>query len=287
MIPRDYVISVDEALIIQDVPLHSRPMGVLARWMSHRGLSGNVLDERYYAPLMAVYSDLYPEGDFGTPPMLEGGVGFRDQVFLAHANLGFGEFSVDPIDCIRIPYKALLQMHRNYPDQFWHSYYVVADIWDFAYVINHIGGNDETAGLLRNAAGHITAAARALQASGDAAAAVQSACLVAELAMKGVLAHRGMVEADRRRLSHRLSDLVEEIIAIAPNANDEYLRASVQAFPDYIDCRYQHHGMNKIELIKLMHSSQFVAAEAVRRVTDRNLAAQIAASADVPARKNW
>lgn len=287
MIPEDYIISIDEELINQGVPLYSRPMGVLARWMRDKGIRGSILDKRLYTPLREAYDRLYPDGDFGTPPMLEGGVGFRDQVFPVRANIAYGTVSIDPKKCIEISDDSLLKIWRNYPEQVWRSYYVVADVWDFAYGVSDIHGCDEAVALLGNAHGHVTSAARALQAKGDGAAAVQSACLVAELAMKGVLAHKGMSEPDRRRLNHRLPDMVEKIIAIASSPNDEHLRASAQSFPNFIDSRYQHHGMNKVDLINLMHSSQFIAAEAVRRVTNRNLAAQMNASADVPNRETW
>lgn len=287
MIPREYIVSADAELIEQGVPLHSRPMGVMARWMRDNGIEGNILDERINDPLREVYDQLYPEGKFGIPPMLEGGVGFRDQVFPVRANVAYGRVSIDPKNFIEISEDSLLVIWRNYPDQFWHCYYVFADVWDFAYGVSDLRGNGDVAALLENACGHITSAARALQAPGGAAAAVQSCCLAAELSMKGVLAHAGISDGERRHLSHQLPNIVEEIIKIASTHDDDHLRNSIQSFPNFVDSRYQHHGMSMINLIKLMHSSQFVAAEVTRRVTDRNLAAQINACPDVPARETW
>lgn len=287
MISREYIIPTDEKLIEQGVPLHSRPMGVMAHWMRDNGIQGNILDEKLYAPIRDTYGQLYPEGKFEIPPMLEGGVGFRDQVFPVRANVGYGTFSIDPKNCIDIPEDALLVIWQNYPEQFWRSYYVVADIWDFAYGVGDLRGTDDVTALLGNACGHITAAARALQNQGGAAAAVQSSCLAAELSMKGVLAHAGLGEGDRRRLSHRLPDMVEEIIKIASTPQDDRLRNSVQSFPNYVNSRYQHQKINMISLINLMHSSQFIAAEVIRRFTNRNLAAQMNSNPDVPARETW
>lgn len=287
MIPEEFVIQIDDELLQDGVALHARPMGVLARWMRDNGISGDILDERYYSPLRQAYDRLYPEGDFGLPPMLEGGVGFRDQVFLVRANVGFGTFAIDPKDSIEISQSALLQVWQNSPRQFWRSYYVVADIWDFAYGASDLRGNAETDALLANAHGHITAVARALRAAGNAAAVVQSACLVAELSMKGVLAQAGVPEPDRRRLGHHLPELAEAVIARMPNSDDDRLRSTVQAFPNFINSRYEHHGMSRIGLIDLMHRSQFVAADSVRRLTERNLAGQLNDDTSFPARETW
>ena len=221
------------------------------------------------------------------PPLLEGGVGFRDQVFLTRINVGFGTFAINPRNCIAIAENEIEQVFRNYPDQFWRSQYVVADLLDFAFGSDDLRGGGESEELLRNASGHITAAARTLQSSGDAAAAVQSSCLAAELSFKGVLAHLGLSEPERRKLGHRLDTAAERLIALAPSPSDQNLRAVLKKFPDYVQSRYVRHGLSRLDLIDLMHTSQFVAADAVRRVTTRNLASQIEADPETPARASW
>ncbi|WP_205418298.1 hypothetical protein, partial [Pseudomonas coronafaciens] len=51
----------------------------------------------------------------------------------------------------------------------------------------------------------------------------------------------------------------------------------VAQFPDYVGTRYATHGMTRIELMVLAMRAQFVAAEALRRVSDRDFASMLEA----------
>lgn len=78
---RSFIEKTDAALIRRDVPLHARPFHVVTEWMKANRISGDVLSPEIWEPLMAIYRQLYPTGDFSVPSMLEGFVGFRDRAY--------------------------------------------------------------------------------------------------------------------------------------------------------------------------------------------------------------
>lgn len=55
-------------------------------------------------------------------------------------------------------------------------------------------------------------------------------------------------------------------------------------FLNYVESRYASHGLNRLELMALAMRAQFVAAEAIHRVSDRNMAAFMEALPDCPQR---
>jgi hypothetical protein len=266
----------DSELIEKDVPLDKRPFKVAIEWMRTSGISGDILAPELWEPLMAIYHQLYPSGDFSMPGLLESFVGFRDRAYIARVNIAFGTVTFDPLKCIDITTDELDVIWRHNPTQVWRAIYSVADLWDFAYGVNDLRGQSSDADQLwSNAKSAITATARTLVGGYDVNSAVQTACLSAELTMKGMLAFIGWSEDKRKKLSHRLVDLAEAVITCRPNDNDELLRSACSNFPDYVKTRYEHHGLSRVQLVALGMRGQFVAAEVLRRVSDRNLAGEI------------
>ncbi|WP_216332560.1 hypothetical protein [Rhizobium sp. X9] len=277
-IPPEFVVEQDRELIRQDLKLHQRPFHVALAWMKHQKIVGQIFDESIWGPLMAIYRQLYPSGDFSMPALFEGGVAMRDRMYKVRVNVGFGEFAINPVECIEIPRQELELLFRLEPEQAWRAFHSVGDLIDFAYGVDDLQhGNAEGYELLSNARSSIAATARTLQGDLDLDAAVQSACLSAELAMKGALSVIGWEEPRYRRLSHRLPDAAEALITERPRASDDLLRVACARFPDYVGTRYRSHGMTRHQLMMLAMRAQFVAADAVRRVTQRDLGAQLEA----------
>ncbi|MBJ2264261.1 hypothetical protein HBO19_27145 [Pseudomonas sp. WS 5021] len=277
-IDKEFVWQRDEELITQGLKLHQRPFHVAMAWMKANRISGDVFDKAMWDPLMAIYHTLYPEGDFSMPAMLKGGVALRDQMYPVRIAIGYGSVSVDLIECIEIPRDELEFIFEQYPEQGWRAFYGVADLWDFAYGVSDLEhGTGDAPQLLANARSSLTATARILAGDIDIDAAVQTICLTAELALKGALAARGWTEAQYRKLSHHLVKLAEALIGEVSTAHDDRLRGAIALFPDYVGTRYASHGMTRIELMVLAMRAQFVAAEALRRVSDRDLASRLEA----------
>jgi hypothetical protein len=93
--------------------------------------------------------------------------------------------------------------------------------------------------------------------------------------MKGVLAKLGVDEARRRKLGgngHGLSAIAKALVQEVPGPSDARLVRAAAEFPNHVTSRYAAHGLKRIELIELAMKAQFVAADAVRRVTSRDFA---------------
>lgn len=280
-----FVIKKDNELLAQDVPLYARPLQVGVAWMREKRFSGNLLDTAFSDPLMAIYRRLYPTGDFAMPAMLVGGVAFRDQMYVARANIGYGEVNVDPLKCIDINRQELEFLFKHFPEQVWRGFYAVCDLWDFGYGVDDvITLRTPSEELLMNARSSLAATPRILSGEVDIDTAVQTTCLTAELAMKAALKHLGATDKELKDLSHHLPKLAGALIAKKPTSFDAKLVTAASKFPDYVDTRYSSHGLMRIQLMELAMRAQFVAAEAVRRISDRNMAGDMEARPDTPAR---
>jgi hypothetical protein len=270
-IARAFVEKNDSVLITKNIPLHTRPFSVAIEWMKFAGISGDILAPDIWEPLMAIYHQLYPTGDFSIPSMLEGFVGFRDRAYIARVNISFGTVAVDPVKCIDITSDELNIIWRNDPVEVWRAIYSVADLWEFAYGVEDLKGQSMGADQLwNNGQSAIAATSRTLVGGYDIDSVVQSSCLSAELAMKGMLSFVGWPEKKFKSLNHRLGDIAEAVISEKPSDNDETLRSACANFPDYVKTRYQQHGLSRVQLIELGMRAQFVAAEALRRLSDRD-----------------
>lgn len=283
-----FVVRMDKELIKQDVPLYARPFRVVMAYMDENKISGDFLAPEMWTPLMAIYKRLYPGGSFGFPPMLVGGVGFRDRFYLANVNIGYGTFSIDPLKQIEISRQELEIVWKQSPDEVWRAMYCVADLVDFGYSIDDLHKkkkNDAADELLQNARSSIEATARTLASGSSVDAAVQSICLAAELGMKGTLAYLGTDAKGLKALSHKLPDIATAVATARPAAGDAKMIATASGFPDYVKTRYSSHGLSRVALNELAMKAQYLAAESVRRISDRNLAGDIEADTKTPARQ--
>jgi hypothetical protein len=249
--------------------------------MQENKLRESLFDKRIWSPLMDIYRRLYPSGDFSMPALLVGGVALRDLMYPVHVHVGYGTFSVEPLKCIQITQEELNLIFRHYPEQGWRAFYSVCDLWDFGYgTADLISYGSPARDLLNNARSSVVATPRILSGIIDIDSAVQTACLTAELSMKAALTHLGWTEQELRKLSHHLTKLAEALIGTKPTLNDDRLRIACTKFPNYVESRYSPHGLTRLELMALAMRAQFVAADAIRRVADRNLAGDMEARPD-------
>ncbi|RLQ85280.1 hypothetical protein [Notoacmeibacter ruber] len=276
IIEMEFVRRLDDQLIAQGLILHQRPFHVAMAWMKAEGIVGDMFGKATWDPLMAIYHALYPAGDFSMPAMLKGGVALRDQMYPVRVAVASGTVAVNPVDCIEMPREELELIFKHYPEQGWRAFYGVADLWDFAYGVSDLAhGIGDAPPLLANARSSLAATARILSGDIDIDAAVQTICLTAELALKGALAAQGWTEPQYRKLSHHLDKLAEALIGAVSTAHDDRLRGAVAHFPNYVGTRYGSHGMTRTELMEFAMRAQFVAAEALRRVSGRDLASKL------------
>lgn len=286
VIDKSFIEMTDSDLIQLDVPLYARPFQVVMTWMKVNHISGDILSDELWKPLMVEYKKLYPSGDFYMPSMFVGSVGLRDQGYLVRINLAYGKAVIEPLKCIEIPPEELNIIWNQNPSQVWRAMYSVADMWDFSYAVDDLSGQSQDANQLwSNARSSLSSTARILTGGHDLASSVQTSFLSAELAMKGMLAFCGWSEKKRRKLNHGLIGLAEAVISCRSASNDDRLLSACGAFPDYIRTRYEEHGLTTVQLIELGMRSQFVAAEVLRRVSDRNFAGEIEVDQATPSRE--
>jgi hypothetical protein len=275
-IDKEFIRAMDDKLINEDFHLHQRPFRIVAEWMTRHGLEGDFLDGRIWAPLMEDYRKLYPTGDFSMPGLLQAGVAIRDRVYPVRVSVGYGTVSIQPLDMIEISRPELESIFKNYPDQGWKALYGVCDLWDFAYGISDLRSQKTPAVQhLKNAQSAIASTASILSQTLDTDSAVQTCCLAAELAMKGALLHLGVDSKTVIGYSHNLRKSAEKLAELRPSGNDSRLLDACKAFPNYVNSRYDDHGLTRIKLVELAMRAQFVAAEAVRRISNRNLAGEV------------
>ncbi|MEI2298207.1 hypothetical protein [Ensifer sp. MJa1] len=286
MIPLAFVIETDQKLLEKDIPLHARPFHVVVEWMRQNGIGGGLMAPEIWTPLNAAYDQLYPSSKRYMPPMLLGGVGFRDRMYAARVNVGFGQFKIVFLECIDIPKHELEVIWRHRPAEVFRATYAVADLWDFAYGTEGLGRDLSSfhGQLWNNARSAITSAAQDLSRDHAFDLSVQSSCIAAELAMKGVLAYRGWPESEIRKLNHDLPKIAEAIIKEAPSSTDVRLMQACGVFPGYANSRYKQHGLSKIQLIELAMRAQYVAADVLRRVSQRNIGGDLENRGDLPPR---
>ncbi len=187
MFEDSYIAKLDQQFIDAGMPLHARPFSVALELLRQKG--GGVFENALYEEVMASFHRLYPSGDFSIPSMLTGGVALRDRFYLTRVNVILGTSSIDPLKCIDIPGSELETIWRLNQEQIWRAMYSVADLFDFAYGISDLRGQNVDADThWQNASSSIEASARLLSEGSLLDAAVQSACLAVELGIKGALA---------------------------------------------------------------------------------------------------
>ena len=269
----EFVRRVDAELINSDMPLYARPFHVIRTWMQENRVSGNIFDEALTSSVLSAYKQLYPSGDFALPPLSLGGVAFADQWYFVRIPVAYGNFRVDPLDAIEIPRSELEEAWKRSPENGWRAFYSVADLYDFGFSLDDLHKTAASSPTLWDrAAASLCAASSTLRTGYSIDDAIQSAHLAAETAIKGTLNHLGVNEARRRELGHSLPALADELISLAPRANASRLKDACDRFPAYVTTRYERHGLSTAEIMRLAMRAQYVAAEALRCVSDRNLA---------------
>jgi len=280
-----FILATDAEFLAKDLKLHQRPFHVVVRWMQMKGYSGDIFDKRIWDPLMESYRKLYPKGSFSIPPILFGGVAIRDQMYSVRIPLGYGTVNIDPLKLIEISQAELELAFRHFPNQGWRAFYGACDALDFAYGVDDlVGRGTPKPDLFLNARSNLVATTRILGGDVDIDAAVQTTCLSAELATKGALAHLGLDDKALKDLSHSLTRLAAKLVELAPAETDARLLAAVQKFPNYVGARYSAHGLTRLELMELAMRAQYVAADVIRRVTDRHMGIEMEARTDTPPR---
>lgn len=278
-ISTEFLRKLDDELMNDGLALHQRPFHVVAEWMKENQISGNFLDDRIWIPLMEDYHKIYPSGNFAIPGLIEAGVAIRDTMYPARVNIGFGTNRISPLDIIEISKAELNSIFKHYPEAGWKALYSACDLWDLAYGVDDLRfENNGATQHLNNAKSAISSTARTLFQPIDNNSAIQTCCLAVELGIKGALLQLGIGKSKVRAFNHNLIDLSEELVKRRSTSNDDRLLEACKTFPNYVSSRYSAHGLTRVQLMSLAMRALFITADAVRRITERNLAGQVESS---------
>lgn len=276
MIDENFIMKADKKLSDEGIPLYQRPIRVGLMWLKEQKIIGDIISPEIKTPIENFYKKFYKSKNFSFPPILKGGVLIRGCIYLANVYLSYGSFSIDPLKCIEISSAELNLIYKQDKMLVGSAIYSVLDLWDFAYGIDDLKERSKAADQLwHNAKSSIHSTASLLSDSCNINAALQSICLSVELSLKGCLAFLDIPECRLRKLGHDNVKLVDELISLRPSSSDNLLRNMASTFPDYVKTRYQAHELSRIQLMKLFVKSQFIAAEALRRVSERNLVKEL------------
>ena len=289
MITLDEIKRYDKLFRYDGIDLPRRPMAAGLRWLEENNTG--IFDFARFSELVnrttKLYQSLYPNRDFNEHGLFHGGVAFRGEVYKATVHVAFGSnLKINPADSIKVSKSELKLIADEYPEDFWEGLYSVGDLWDFAYGADDLRGKNQAADeSWQQARSQLAATFRTLDANHDLDSAIQSICMTAELAMKGVLFSNGYSKSQVRKLAHNLGGLAIEVNNCTTSQNPGRLEMVVNQFPPYVQSRYKPSGLTKDELLKLAMQSQFVAGECLRRVSDRDMSTQMEADVRNPPRR--
>ena len=221
--------------------------------------------------IQEAYRQLIPEVDTTWPGVGTGIVASVDQVRKITVAVIFGKGSISS-------YEALdFKTQKDW--WFWcradkkiaaDSQYAFADIYDFAYGLQALEEKSSPTAieLWKQAASNIDVIADSLANCYRTNSILQPICMAAELSMKGALLELGVPMNDlKKNFGHKFSALAEELSRICPHLEDKCFTDAAKLLPDYVQTRYEDGNFNRLQLVKLALSAQFIAASALRRLS--------------------
>jgi hypothetical protein len=121
---------------------------------------------------------------------------------------------------------------------------------------------------------HLHAAAAILTGGYDYRGAVQSALLATELSLKSPALAQGLTEDEiKKRFGHNYKALADFIFEAYPAIDVDRVRRVLDKQPGYVANRYDHGQPRRIEVGHIVMGAQYVVAEIIRLLSDRNLRA--------------
>ncbi|MHA6731963.1 HEPN domain-containing protein [Devosia sp. A369] len=231
--------------------------------------------------IMDAWEKLFPDAATSWPGMGVGLAASVDQVRRFMAPVGYGQVSIEPWSVLGFPSVTDWQTWcRNDPGIAAESCFAVSDLLDFSYGFDDLRGSSQDALTLWHMAGsNLGDVANALPSGFSVDTITQQVCMVAELSIKAVLVHNGASPNEfKGPKGHNLSDLSQRMTSEMPHPDDALVPAVIDHLPPYVASRYAPSGLNRLAVVRLALAVQFLAASTVRRVSTRDLAAQMSAN---------
>ena len=123
---------------------------------------------------------------------------------------------------------------------------------------------------------HLHGAAAIVTGGYDYRGAVQSALLAIELSLKSAAAAQGLSEAEiKKRFGHDLVGLASFAGASWSSFDVDRVKRAIARQPQYVPNRYSPNQPERREVGHTVMGAQYVVAEVVRQMSDRNLRANL------------
>jgi hypothetical protein len=220
-----------------------------------------------------IFSSIYRKQDLA----VGGHIGvymFRDIFARIGVPRAYGTVAIRPLDCVELTdvQKRIMSADPPEVETFLDQFFDVADVQYGSVELKEpycaIELVERFLGLARL---HLHAAAAVVTGGYDYRGAVQSALLATELALKAAAATRGLTEDEiRAKFGHDVGALVTFVEASWPKFDASRVRRVLQSQPQYVPNRYSKTQPNRLEVGHTVMGAQYVAAEVVRQLSDRN-----------------
>jgi hypothetical protein len=191
----------------------------------------------------------------------------------------YGEVRINPFEFVELTpvqlrmIQAELEEMETYIDQF-------TDVADIQYGISELNLPFAKMELVARFIGlarlHLHAAAAIVTGGYDYRGAVQSALLATELALKSAVAAQGRTEPEiKKEFGHDFKALTDCVAGAWTSFDATRVRRVIARQPEYVPNRYAPTQPARREVGHTIMGAQFVAAEVVRQMSDRNFRANL------------
>lgn len=271
------LLKFDKKYANEGVPLHQRPFRAAMELLGPSfvlGIGGN----SEIGEIMMAYRALIPEVDSSWPGMGVGLVASIDRVRRVTLGVAFGQTTIEAWEGLGFASKdEWWTWCRQDADIASETSFAFADLRDFAYGLEELkAGNANAATLWYMARSNLEDVANVLPSTFSVDSVVQPICLVAELAMKGILVWTGSDPAKLKgKDGHNLPLLAEWMAKAKPHRDDPLVALVASTLPPYVSSRYSPSGLTRLIVVRLALGVQFIAASALRRMAKADLAAEM------------
>ncbi len=225
----------------------------------------------------ALITKLYRPTDIAVGGLHIGIFMFRDVFAKVEVPLTFGHHHFDPINAtdLNATQKDWLRIRphdlQTLNDQF-------IDLFDFGFGLVELGATrpipEDSSTMMGLAGFQLQAAASTLLTAFDRRGAVQAALLAAEMALKGGLFANGFTSdqlRDGKKFGHHHGKLAAALADCQAEFDGARVAAAIAKFPAFVPNRYSPDQPSRVEAGHIVMGAQYIAAEVMRLLTDRNL----------------
>ena len=229
--------------------------------------------------LREMQKQLYRPHDTGVGGVHLGAFMFRDVFAKITVPIVYGRVGVDPFKVTDLN-QLQWQWLRSRPADFNSFLDQFIDLFDFGFGLVELGHTrpveEDCKTLLGLTHFQLQAAAAIVTGAYDFRGAVQSALVAVELALKAGLAAGGMREPKRRKLGHDLPALARTLADQETEMDGARVIGTANSLPAYVANRYAPDQPDRRETGRIVMAAQYIAAEVMRQLTDRDLRADMA-----------